>query len=253
MSAVNLIGFGMWTPGFASPAAWLEGRRDPAITVPPANTLVASRALRYTSILTRSAVAAFEQAIAGVSIDRSKVHVVFGSSLGEIEIAVELLDQIAKDGMPSPARFMNSVHNTAPAHLSIGLQSHGMFTAIAAGPQTVAATFVEGFGLAKTAGEDVVCVIVADESPPPPLNASTYPSLAVAFLLSAGSSAGLATIRRVYVDTEVKAQTMSAEIAKNPCAPALNVLRALGNGERGPIRLDGAEGRGYCLELSRES
>ena len=61
MRPVHVAGIGLWTPGYPSPRAWLEGRHDPA-AVRPTCALLDSRIGRYTSLVTRMAVEAMEQA-----------------------------------------------------------------------------------------------------------------------------------------------------------------------------------------------
>jgi hypothetical protein len=118
-------------------------------------------------------------------VDPASVATVFGSWHGEMEIAVEQLGVIHRgDGLMSPARFRNSVHNTGSGVFTIAAKNRGFTTAIAAGSRTFAMCVLEAMGL-LAAGEKVVIVAVADEALPAPLDgASPHVSLGVAIALS---------------------------------------------------------------------
>jgi hypothetical protein len=245
----HVAGVGLWSPGFADARRWLAGAPDPA-AVAPACTLVSPRHLRFTSLLTQMGAAVFEQAVAGAGVELSALDAVFASSQGEIRTAVELIGRIADEGTNSPARFMNSVHNTLTGHLSIACRSHGVFTALAAGEDTVAAAFVEALAMLADGDRGAVAVIVGDEALPPPIDVDRYGSLAAAFLLRREPAAGtLATITGIRRDASVPAFAAAASLAGNPCAPSLGVVEAVLRRRGGPVRLDGAAGAGWCLEL----
>ena len=93
------------------------------------------------------------------------MQTVFGSAYGEILIAFEQLDMIEREGVPSPARFKNSVHNTASGHVSIATGNTGFTTALAAGPATFAMCLLEAWVWLETHGGSVI-VSVADEPLP---------------------------------------------------------------------------------------
>lgn len=248
MIAADVCGVGFWTPGFSDAAAYLAGRRDPAV-IEPRCTLVSPRHLRFTSTLTRMSVAVFEQAVEAQDLDLTKINVTLASSLGEIQIAVELLDMIALEGSASPARFMNSVHNTAPGHVSIATGSRGAFAAIAGGPQTVSAAFHEALCLLHTVEHGDVVVILADEALPPPIDFDRYPSMAMAFLLRREPVSSIATITGIRSDPSVKPFLAALELAANPCSPGLGVLEAVLRRRAGPVRLDRSGDEGWCLDL----
>jgi beta-ketoacyl synthase-like protein len=248
MIGAHVCGVGFWTPGFSQAASYLAGRRDPSVTEPRC-TLVSPRHLRFTSTLTRTSVAVFEQAVEAQDLDLTRIDVILASSLGEIQIAVELLDMIALEGGASPARFMNSVHNTAPGHLSIATGSRGTFTAIAGGPQTVSAAFHEALCLLQAPDHGDVVVILADEALPPPLDVDRYPSMAMAFLLRREPVSSIATITGIRSDPSVEPFPVVEELAANPCSPGLGVLDAVLRGRAGPVRLDRSGDEGWCLDL----
>lgn len=248
MIGAHVCGVGFWSPGFADPAAYLAGRRDPAV-IEPRCRLVSPRHLRFTSTLTRMSVAVFEHAVEGQDLDLTRINVTLASSLGEIQIAVELLDKIALEGGASPARFMNSVHNTAPGHLSIATGSRGAFAAIAGGPQTVSAAFHDALCLLHTPDHSDVVVILADESLPPPIDFDRYPAMAMAFLLRREPVSSIATITGIRSDPSVEPFPVGDQLAANPCSPGLGVLDAVLRGRAGPVRLDRSGDEGWCLDL----
>ena len=49
----------------------------------------------------------------------SRLRVVVGSAFGELATLVEMLEERERDGLLSPLRFQNSVHNSAAGQLSI--------------------------------------------------------------------------------------------------------------------------------------
>lgn len=247
--SVEIHGVGFWSPGYPDAAALTTGRRHPA-AASPSPALGSRRHLRFTSDVTRMAIAACEQSIAGSGLPLEEINMLFASSQGEIQIAVELLDMIAREGTASPARFMNSVHNTVCGHVSIAARSHGAFTALAGSGQTVSAAFIEAYALLATGGCDNVVLVVGDERLPPPVNREEYESMALALFLRATGSGDVPRIVGITRDPGVEPFAPPAHLAANPCAPALAVLAALSEKRAGPVRLDGRDGEGWCAELA---
>jgi hypothetical protein len=251
VTTIRVCGVGFWSPGFRDARAWLAGLADPQHREPTC-TVVTPRHRRYTSRLTQMSACAFEQAVAGSSFEAATVDVVFASSQGEIAIAVELLEMVAREGGASPARFMNSVHNTVPGHLSIATRSHGTFTALAGGAQTVSAAMTEALCLAGEPQHPNVVVIMADEELPPPVDLQAYSGMAVALWLSAGEGGepDLGRLSGLRRDPSVPAVSAPEPLAANPCAPGLALLGALMNARGGCVRLDGPTGEGWCVDVT---
>ncbi|MBK8168789.1 MAG: beta-ketoacyl synthase chain length factor [Sandaracinaceae bacterium] len=180
---IYLSGWALWTPGFPDADAWLANKRDASVEKPAAAT-IDSRLRRGTSVLTRVAneVAGRACISAGLSATEG-MPVVFGSAAGEIQIAIDQLEMMrSADGIVSPARFRNSVHNTATGIRAITTGYRGFTTALAAGSLTTAMTLVEVAGLLAS-GEERVLAIVADESLPAPLDQfASHEALGVAFV-----------------------------------------------------------------------
>jgi len=208
-----LRGVGLWTPDMSSFADWVgaglpanpTNPADPAAQVgapdakaqrPPA-ALLHSRLRRRTSTLTRAAVTAMEEAAAqgGARIEAARFVLVSG--YGEIQTTMEILEQIvAPEGLVSPTRFHNSVHNTATGYMSIASGNHRGSTALAAGPQGLEVGLLEvmaGLAVDTREGEDCevrdAILVLCEERLPPPFDHSeagqTY-ALALHFSTRAG-------------------------------------------------------------------
>ncbi|HEX9051256.1 MAG TPA: beta-ketoacyl synthase chain length factor, partial [Anaeromyxobacter sp.] len=195
-----VAGVGLWAPGYRDLAAWLRGTPDPAVTTAPAE-LVPPALRRRASTLSRMAAEAALAAAAGSGVDLSRVSMVLGSGYGEIVAAAEMIASFrAAEGMPSPTRFHNSVHNAPVAYVSIATGNTGLATAIAAGDATAAMALQEAVGVLAERGGDVL-VVLADEAVPAPLALPRpWAPGAVALVLSgaarAGAGARLGSLRR---------------------------------------------------------
>lgn len=180
-----LKGFGLWTPGLASAAACLSGEPlDPAVVQPRAACL-SPTLRRRASLLTRAGVEAMCEAAQMGGADLATIPTIWASAYGEIDNTIALLGMMRGEGMPSPTRFHNSVHNTASGTASIALGNTAYSTSIAAGAKTALMGFVEASAwLALQGGE--LLLICLDEPPPAPFAPSQpWPLLAVAFHLAA--------------------------------------------------------------------
>ncbi len=184
-SPLLLKGIGLWTPGHAGAADFLSGApADPGVSTPPA-AILPPTLRRRASRLTRAGIEAMGEAVVGGGADPATIPTIWASAYGEIDNTVALLEMMRGQGMPSPTRFHNSVHNTASGTASIALGNTAFSSAIAAGPETVAMGFAEaGAWLATHGGE--LCLVCLDEPPPAPFApAHPWPLCAVAFLLAA--------------------------------------------------------------------
>lgn len=236
-----ILGYGLWTAGYAAPSAYVARAHDPGVKEPRAD-LLPTRLRRRTSLLTRMAAEVVGQAIAGAGVQLADLAIVFGSVYGEIQATVELLAQMVDEpgALLSPTKFHNSVHNTATGYLSIATGSHVGSTAIGAGPSTLAYGLVEAATTLDVV-EGPVLLVIGEESLPPPLaGASAYPPLAAALLLGApGRSPGRPRIRLLQIESEVGDREIRplpaapAGLADNPCAPVLGLVESLTRGDRG--------------------
>jgi len=255
MKPVHVTGIGVWTPGYASAQDWVDRRYDPAATHPPAR-LLNSRIGRYTSLLTRMALEVIEQAANQAGLDPGKPAMVFGSANGEIQIAIEQLDMIRQEGVPSPARFKNSVHNTAVGHAAIATGNMNFSTAIAAGSSTLAMSLLEVWVWLETHGGDAI-VSVADERLPPFLeNVANFAPLGVAVALSADPTPGSSGLRLSALEPrkDLDNPTLDDRWIENPSAPGLLLADALMRRQEGIVALEtGGEGWSVDVQVQPEA
>ncbi len=260
---VYLHGRALWAPGYASLHTFLAGEPDEAVTKPPA-AIVGSRMKRGTSPMCRTAIEVVTQAAADAGFDPAKCATVFGSYHGEIEIAFHQLEMMRDgEGIISPARFKNSVHNTAAGLFTIGAKNTGFTTAIAGGPHTFALSLLEAWSLVASGEYDEAVVSTTEEPLPSFLDQwSDHGLLGIALALSAEKEGALA---KVGVPTPTAEAVPHPEVgeafAGHVAAPGLALILAVEEGWTGPLGLTppggGAAslgvtvpGRGWRTELS---
>lgn len=175
-----------------------------------------------TRLFMHTAQAALQQAAVGAD----QVHVVFASAFGEITAAERLIGQAYEENASSPARFRNSVHNTAAGLLSISAKSLLPCTAIAAGWDTVAMGLLEADSL-LLAGASQVLLVFAEERVPEALGVEhRHGPLAAAFVVGrqrAGSLGVISHLRRA----EPPAGPSPFRAQNHPLAPCVPLCRAL--------------------------
>ncbi len=198
--------------------------------LPPPCKIVDSRLGRGTSHATRMAIDCAAQASQHAGFDLTQLAAVFGSALGEIEIAIEQLAMmLSEEGIVSPARFKNSVHNTASGVLSIASKNRGFTSAIAAGDHTLPATLLETMLLLETGKATQAIAVVADEATPEPLRSARrdneYAALGAAFALDRSPERALAKLTLAQ-NADGEPLSIPTPFEFNPCAAGL-ALHAL--------------------------
>jgi hypothetical protein len=164
VTPLHVGGIGLWTPGFAGAAAWRAGTPDPAATAARPEILPPALRRRATPLAAMVASAAAEAA-AQAGAELGRLPLVFGSALGE-QSALSMLEEFRHgEGMPSPTRFHNSVHNGPVAYVSIATGNRLFSTTLAAGWETPAAALVEAAALLAQRGGEVL--VVQGDQPPP--------------------------------------------------------------------------------------
>jgi hypothetical protein len=249
MIALHVRGVGLWTPGFASAAAWAAGAPDPAVASPRAAILPPALHRRATLLAAMVASAASDAAVqAGAELGR--LPFVLGSAEGEIGLAVVMLQEYrVGEGLPSPTRFHNAVHNGPAAYVSIATANHGFSTAVAAGRATPAAALVEAAALLADRGGEVM-VVLADEPPPEPFAPERpFPPLAVALHLAAEPGGARAVLRDLRME-QGEGPQVSAAFAGHPCAGALALAAAAWSGAPGRVRLGPEGARCWTVEVT---
>lgn len=250
MRPAHVAGIGLWTPGYASAEAWFQEQHDPAVTR-PACALLESRIGRHTSLVTRMAVNALEQAATHGGAELKTVATIFGSAFGEIRTAFEQMDMIEREGVPSPARFKNSVHNTASGHVSIATGNMGFSTSLAAGEATFAMCLLEAFAWLEVHGGAVI-VAVADEPLPDHLaSLGRYDPLGLAVHITAEPLAGgglgqLSDLRRRR--REISSVSVPERLANNPSVAGLPLVEAVIRNRSGTVPVE-LRGEGWSVKF----
>lgn len=235
---VYLHGRGLWSPGIPDVAAYLARRGDPSAADPadstnplaerPACDVVHPRMKRATSLLTQTSIEVMTQAARDAGFALDQCATVFGSEHGEIQIAVEQMQMMQEgSGIVSPARFKNSVHNTAAGLFSISVVNRGFTTAIAAGEHTFAMSLLEAWMLLADGDVEQVVVSIAEEPLPEPIHDfAPHVALGVAVALGTKAEGALAKIgvperRRVESTLEVPSR-----FSGHPGEGALRLIEA---------------------------
>ncbi len=248
MKPLHLGGIGLWTPGFASAAAFRAGTPDPAVETPRADLLPPALRRRATPLAAMVASAAAEAA-SQAGADLARLPIVFGSALGE-QSALTMLEEFRHgEGMPSPTRFHNSVHNGPVAYVSIATGNRRFSTTLAAGWETPAAALLEGAALLAQRGGEVLLVL-GDQPPLPPFQfQDSFPPLAIAFHLSDARRSGTLAVLRGPRRAEGRTPRVPAPFAHHTLAGALALAAAVWDGAEGEVPLGPVGPRGWAVEV----
>jgi hypothetical protein len=162
---------------------------------------------------------------------------------------VELLDEREGDGVLSPLRFQNSVHNAAAGQLSIAHENRAPAMSLAAGNDTVAMVLLEAMTLLAHGGDEVIA-IVADEPLPQSIRPGHQAS-AVAAALVLGPAVdpavdpvgpgGLGILEDLRQAAAPPAAAGRPPEVDEPCAAILPLIAALGRGQSGRVVVSPAE------------
>ena len=183
----RVLGFGLWMPGFPDPASWLSGQPVAGADIPSAsgpNAAAQAKMRRRSSLLVNMVADVATQASEQAGVPLSRLRIVVGSAFGELATLVEMLDERERDGLLSPLRFQNSVHNSAAGHLSIAHRNKTPAMSLAAGNDTVAMVLLEAMTLLALGGDEVLA-IVGDEPLPPSIGRGSAPPRSSAALVLA--------------------------------------------------------------------
>ncbi|HJW74426.1 MAG TPA: beta-ketoacyl synthase chain length factor [Thermoleophilia bacterium] len=250
MNGAYVSGLGMWTPGFRDVESWAADAPDAAITAPVADLLPVPLRRRVTPLTCMAADVA-TQAAREAGADLAATPIVLGSAYGEVATAVAMMSSFREaEGLPSPTRFHNSVHNTALAYLSIATGNRGFSTALAAGAATPAAALVEAWALLAERGGEVLLVFV-DEPPPAPFApANPYPAAAaalhLAFTPGPTTKALLSGLRRAAA---APCTPLVGGLHHHPCAGAFALVAAIARRARGAVSLGPFDAGGWEIHV----
>jgi hypothetical protein len=235
---------GLWMPGFPDAASWLSGRAVEGADAPNAP----SKQRRRSSLLVNMVADVAAQASAAAGLPLSRLRVVVGSAFGELTTLVEMLEERERDGLLSPLRFQNSVHNSAAGQLSIASKNKAPAMSMAAGNDTVAMVLLEAMTLLALGGDEVLA-IVADEPLPGAIwpGVRTAPVAAALVLAAAGSGAPTAAqpapalLEELLHTPAVPDAPDRPQEVDSPCAAILPLIAALGHGRYGRVNVSPAE------------
>lgn len=213
-----------WAPGVKNDDdwhSWLAGDLQPSSDDLPDVSFLPGLLRRRLDRYGRMALHTAWPCIQGIE----SVQTVFASRHGALNRTVELLSSLAKDETLSPTLFTLSVHNSVAGLLSIARKDREASTAMAAGPDTLILSILEGVTMVH-AGARQVLVSYADDSVPsiykthvtdPP----THP-FAISLLLTAAAG------------SPIKCHLSGLTVSQPPrCAPEAALIRfLLGNDNR---------------------
>jgi hypothetical protein len=256
----RVLGFGLWMPGFPDPASWLSGQPVAGADIPSAsgpNAAAQAKLRRRSSLLVNMVADVATQASDQAGVPLSRVRIVVGSAFGELATLVEMLDERERDGLLSPLRFQNSVHNSAAGQLSIAHRNKTPAMSLAAGNDTVAMVLLEAMTLLAL-GSDEVLAIVGDEPLPPAMWPGHHPSAVSAALVLARDTdthiADAAPRTRAILEDlrQVRAASASADRPQGvdgPCTAILPLIAALAQERSGRVLVSPAEDPRWSIEV----
>jgi hypothetical protein len=192
---------------------------------------------RGLSDVTRLFMHAAKLALDDAGREPTHMHVIFASALGEIGTAEALLAEAYDANGSSPARFRNSVHNTAAGLLSISTHNRLACTAIAAGWETVPMALCEAAAQLASQAETVLLVFAEERVPRALSDQHPHGPLGAAFVLTRAAAPGvrargtLVNLRRQPHNEQV---ALAAPLEPHPLASALALVEALSTTERRP-------------------
>jgi len=236
----RVLGMGLWMAGFPDVASWLSNSAVAGADVPNAQ----SKQRRRSSLLVNMVADVAAQASAQSGVPLSRARVVVGSAFGELTTLVEMLEERERDGLLSPLRFQNSVHNSAAGQLSIAAKNKAPAMSLAAGNDTVAMALLEAMTLLALGGDEVLA-IVADEALPPAIRPGPVTGAVSAALLLAADRPGaeappglgvLEDLRQTPVGPVERPQEVDG-----PCTAILPLIAALGRGQAGRVSVSPTE------------
>jgi len=262
--ALTVLGFGSIGP--YNPAS--HAVPGTPIEPPKLDLALLERTLRRgLSDVTRLFMHAAKLALDDAGRQPEGMHVIFASAFGEIAAAEALLAEAYDADGSSPARFRNSVHNTAPGLLSISRKNQLACTAVAAGWETVPMALFEAAGQLAN-GDDPVLLVFAEERVPGALSAKhDHAPLAAAFVLtrrpdpSARQRGTLVNLRRAPRPSAAlsRAETVGElpsdglmTVESHPLASVRSLAQALEQGGSQTLTL-GEGSEPWCVDVHAET
>jgi hypothetical protein len=213
------------------------------------------RLRRRASLLINMVAEVAAQATEQAGLSPAGLPIVVGSAYGELATTMDILSDIAGDGVVSPTSFQNSVHNSAAGYLSIAHENRTASTSIAAGNDTVAMVLLEAMTILATRGGEVLA-IVADEALPALLGPFAQTTALAAALVLGAAPTGLplttarpplAWLEDLRQDVPPVARLTEVD---SPCASILPLLAAIAAGSSARVTL-GPESSSWSVFVRR--
>ena len=143
----QLIGLGVWGPGFSNWAEFKSQIENPSVeltTSSPKPEIIPANERRRSPLAVRAAVETSWQALQQSGLASADVACVFGSGLGDTEITDYMCRVLTTaEKQLSPTKFHNSVHNAAAGYWTISTGCMKSANSIAAYQDTVGACLLE--------------------------------------------------------------------------------------------------------------
>lgn len=182
--ALNLLGAGVYGPGFTTME---ELRVDDAIPdefVPPKPQRIPPRERRRAPLLVKLAVEVADQACTAAGIEPGKLPSVFASALGDTDIIDNMCRAVANDpALLSPTRFHNSVHNAAAGYWSISTEGTEPANSLSSLGYTASTGLLEAGMICEQENRPVLLVVFDRTTPAPMRFQEIRDSFAAALVL----------------------------------------------------------------------
>ena len=247
-----IVGHGVFADGFPSFEAFSVGQPQ---DVKPAGLRLDRRSRARSSLLTKAMADTYAQVLESSALDASEVASVFGSSLGECETMIGLLDQVWQNPDDlSPMGFAMSVHNAASGVVSIAGKNRAFTTSIASDFDTVAMALAEACGLLKTNAKAVIVTCGDEPTPADLVSPDDRWSLLTAAIALVREQDAPASAPRIsdpfFGEPTVTGVDAEGGILRNPAIGLLDLIAAADAGQSGLVGLDRGRGRGYSVTLA---
>jgi Beta-ketoacyl synthase, N-terminal domain len=179
-AALDVRQWAAWAPGLDAQSAWLDWLRAPralpadAPASPPLLEVPAMARRRIEPLGRMAMQVAFQ---VQADLDEAQVAampLVFGSRWGELAKSVAMQQELAVNSSLSPTAFSHCVHNAIAAQYSIQRRITANVSAVAGGPFSMEAAWIEAMGLLADGANEVLVVVF--DAPMPDLYQALLPA-----------------------------------------------------------------------------
>jgi len=192
---------------------------------------------RRTSLATRIAISALEQACSDAQVEKN-LPAIFVSSVGEMQVTNKLCQAIATEQYPlSPTLFHNSVHNTAAGYWSIATGSSAPMQAMSGLEDGFALGLLEAWCQLQTVADKVLLVCYDENMPQSLLPDYHWEPLALAFVLKAKPDGRFSLSIPVQAEAQDKTAKHGDFASTNPAMAGLPLIKMLRSNLTGTHRV----------------